>query len=137
MNISSKYEKGSPRWIFDYMGENHIAPKLTLTGEIGNDLTSTTVGADVTALFDLYYYTDPTKEDIQKLKINGGIFVQVLTFKKRWDLGTAEINLSGNSSSSKEMVRSLKLKSGSRELFSAVILKSDNILRYFILPDWI
>ena len=22
MNISSKYEKGSPRWIFDYMGEN-------------------------------------------------------------------------------------------------------------------
>lgn len=59
---------------FDFFGAFHVTPRLGLTGEVGISLISTTVGADVSALFDLLYYTDPTLADSQVLKINGGIF---------------------------------------------------------------
>lgn len=81
----------------DYNGAYQIAPKITLIGKVGSDLLSTSIGIDVSALFDLYYFSNPTKEDIEVLKLNGGMFIEVIGFKKRWDFGTAEIDLSGSS----------------------------------------
>lgn len=88
--------------MFDFNGAFNVAPRLGIEGKVGSDLLSTSVGADISALFDLYYYTNPNISDEQRLKINGGIFVEILTMKFRYDFGTSEIDLgSGNADGTK------------------------------------
>ena len=104
---------------FDFFGAFHVTPRLGLTGEVGISLISTTVGADVSALFDLLYYTDPTLADSQVLKINGGIFVKIFSFKSRWDLGTSEIDLGGGDAKARTMAVANALSMDS-QLYSPV-----------------
>lgn len=104
---------------FDFFGAFHVTPRLGLTGEVGISLISTTVGADVSALFDLLYYTDPTLADSQVLKINGGIFVKIFGFKSRWDLGTSEIDLGGGDAKARTMAVANALSMDS-QLYSPV-----------------
>lgn len=104
---------------FDFFGAFHVMPRLGLTGEVGISLISTTVGADVSALFDLLYYTDPTLADSQVLKINGGIFVKIFGFKSRWDLGTSEIDLGGGDAKARTMAVANALSMDS-QLYSPV-----------------
>ena len=104
---------------FDFYGAFHITPRLGLTGEVGISLISTTVGANVSALFDLLYYTDPTLADSQVLKINGSIFVKIFGFKSSWDLGTSEINLGGGDARARTMAVANALSMDS-QLYSPV-----------------
>lgn len=111
--------------MFDYNGAFNIAPRLGIEGKVGSDLLSTSVGADISALFDLYYYTNPNISDEQTLKINGGMFVEILTMKFRYDFGTSEINLGSGDAKARTQALSNVLDTGTNLYDSINIMQPD------------
>lgn len=112
--------------MFDYNGAFNIAPRLGIEGKVGSDLLSTSVGADISALFDLYYYTNPNISDEQTLKINGGIFVEILTMKFRYDFGTSEIDLGEGNADTRTAALSNILDTGTSLYDSVQKMKPDD-----------
>ena len=111
--------------MFDYNGAFNVAPRLGIEGKVGSDLLSTSVGADISALFDLYYYTNPTISDEQTLKINGGMFVEILTMKFRYDFGTSEIDLGGGNADTRTAMLSNVLDTGTNLYDSIDVMQPD------------
>ena len=64
-----------------------MKPKLTLAGDVGFSLLSTSVGLHATALFDLKSYANPdeTHQNSQVLKLTGGLHIKILGLSKSWD----------------------------------------------------
>lgn len=120
---------------FDYNGVLRIVPYISLEGEVGFDLISTTVGGNVGAYFDLYFYSDPKQEDIKTLKITGEIFVKILGFRKPWNLGTSEIDMTKSAKArSAELYRAL---AGDVSLYdSASSMKPDDRSYLANKTDW-
>lgn len=112
--------------MFDYNGAFNVAPRLGVEGKVGSALLSTSVGADISALFDLYYYTNPNTPDMQTLKINGGIFVEILTMKFRYDFGTAEIDLGGGNADTRTAMLSNVLDTGTSLYDSIQVMQPDD-----------
>ena len=93
----------------DFYGEFVVKPKLTLAGDVGFSLLSTSVGLHATALFDLKYYANPdeTHQNSQVLKLTGGLHIKILGLSKSWDYNMADIDLSGGKSASKALLSAM------------------------------
>ena len=93
---------------FDFAGVFNVTPYIKLEGSVGYSALQTSIGGDVSALFNLNFYTDPAIPDYNTLEINGGITLQILGYKKRWDLGTSVINLDSSSSYAAQTMQAMQ-----------------------------